>query len=93
MVLPGLVRCSAEVASVAASVGSHWDCRGGRARGGEGDLGETEIENFGVAALGDENIGGLDVAVNDAFGVRGVERVGDFDGESEEVVRYPRGGR
>ena len=85
MVLPGLVRCSAEVASVAASVGSTGDFGGGRARGGEGDLGETEIENFGVAAFGDENIRGLDVAVNDVFGVRGVERVGDFDGEREEV--------
>ena len=46
-----------------------------------GHLREAEVENFGVAALGDENICGLDVAMDDAFGVRGVERVGDFDGE------------
>ena len=30
-------------------------------------LGQTEVENLGVTALGDENVGGLDVAVNDAL--------------------------
>ena len=38
-----------------------------------------------MTPFGDEDIGGLDVAVNDVFGVRSIERVGDFDGESEEV--------
>ena len=47
-------------------------------------LGETEIENFGVAAISDEDVGGLDVAMNDAFRVGGVERVGDLDAEIEE---------
>ena len=56
-------------------------------------FGEAEIEDLGVAALGDENIRGLDVAMHDAFGVRGVERVGDFDGEIEQRIRYPRAGR
>ena len=37
-----------------------------------------------MAAFGDEDIRGLDVAVNDVFGVGGIERVGDFDGEGEE---------
>ena len=37
-----------------------------------------------MAAIGDEKIGGLDVAMDDAFGVRGVERVGDFDAEIEQ---------
>jgi hypothetical protein len=50
---------------------------------GQGYLGKAEIENLGVSAFGDKNIRGLDVAVNDALGVRGVERVGDFDGERE----------
>ena len=52
--------------------------------GGENLLGEAEIENFGVAAIGDEKIGGLDVAMDDAFGMRGVEGVGDFDAEIEQ---------
>ena len=36
-----------------------------------------------MAARGDENIRGLDVAMDDAFGVRGIEGVGDLDGEFE----------
>ena len=56
--------------------------------GERGHFGEAEIENFGVAALGDENVGGLDVAVNDALGVSGVERVGDFDGQRKKPFDF-----
>ncbi len=68
----------------------HGDFGGGRARAGEGHFGETKVKNFGVAALGDKKIGGLDVAVNDVCGVRRIERVGDFDGEGEEVFDVHR---
>ena len=51
------------------------------------NLGEAEVEDFGVAAFGDEEVGGLDVAVNDAFGMGGIEGVGNFDGEIEEAVQ------
>ena len=44
------------------------------------DLGKSEVQNLGVAALGDKNIRGFDVAMHDAFGGRGVERVRDLDG-------------
>jgi hypothetical protein len=47
----------------------------------------AEIQNFGVAAVGDENVGGLDVAVDDALGVGGVERVGNFDAEIEKKLQ------
>jgi hypothetical protein len=32
-----------------------------------GVFGQAEVEKFGVAASGNENIGGLDVAVDDTF--------------------------
>ena len=41
-----------------------------------------------MAAPGDENIGGLDVAMDDALPVGGVEGVGDFDGERNEPVDF-----
>ncbi len=47
-------------------------------------FGQAEIENFGVAAFGDKNIGGLDVPVNDAVGVSGIQSIGNFHGQSEQ---------
>ena len=43
--------------------------------GGAGDFGQSEVEDFGVTPLGDENIGRLDVAVDDALDVGGVKSV------------------
>src|SRR5579859_2443412 len=47
------------------------------------EFGEAEIENLCLTAIRDENVGGLDVAMNDAFLVGGVESVrelnADFD--------------
>ena len=43
-----------------------------------------------MAAAGDEKIGGLDVAMNDSLGVRGIERVGNFDGDIEQAVEFER---
>jgi hypothetical protein len=34
-----------------------------------------------VIPLGDEDVGGLDIAMNNASGVSGVERIGYLDGE------------
>ena len=45
------------------------------------DLSQTEVEDLGVAALGDENVGGFNVAVDDAFAMRGIQAIGDLDGE------------
>jgi hypothetical protein len=36
-----------------------------------------------VATLGDKNVSGLDVAVDDTFGVGGVEPIGNFDGQRQ----------
>jgi hypothetical protein len=53
-------------------------------------LGQAEVQNFGVHAIGDKNIRGLDVAMHDAFAVRGVERVGNFDAEVEQRFEFER---
>jgi len=46
---------------------------------------QAEVENLGVTALGDKNIGRFDVAMHDPFEVGGVQRVGDLDGERQQV--------
>jgi len=68
-------------------------CRAGGA-GADGSIGfefsEAEVQNFGVAARGDENIGGLDIAMQDALGVGGVERVSDVDADVQQAVEFQR---
>ena len=48
---------------------------------GADDLGHAEVEYLHMPAGGDEDVRRLDVAMNDARGVGGVEGVGDFDGQ------------
>ena len=55
---------------------------------GRADLGQAEIENFGVSAIGDEDIRRLDVAMNDALGMSGIERVGNLDAEVNTSDRF-----
>ena len=43
-----------------------------------------------MLALGDEDISGLDVAVNDPLGVRGIEGVGNLDGDGKKLVPFQR---
>src|SRR5712671_1382165 len=60
---------------------------GGRTRGATfriGKFGETEIENLSVPAFGDKNVGGLDVTMNDAFAVSGVQSVGHFNRQAQQ---------
>ena len=54
------------------------------------DLGQPEIQNLRVAAFGDKNIGGLDVAVDDPLGVGSVQRVGDLDSERQNEFGFQR---
>src|SRR5262249_40902545 len=47
-------------------------------------FGKAEVENFGMATLGDEDVSGLDVAMDDALGVSSIKRVGHFDADVQE---------
>jgi hypothetical protein len=41
----------------------------------------AEVEHVGVVSRGDENVSRLDVAVDDACGVGGIQRIGDLNSE------------
>ena len=49
-------------------------------------LGKSEIQNLRLPAIGDEDVGRLDIAVNDALAMGYVERVGDLDADVEQLV-------
>ena len=51
-----------------------------------GELGEAEVEDFDGAVVGDDDVGGLDVAVDDAGGVGLAQAFGDLDGDAERFV-------
>jgi hypothetical protein len=53
-------------------------------------LGETEVEDLRLLAVGDEDVGGLDVAVQDAARVRGVDRVGNLRGQPQQQADIER---
>ena len=57
---------------------------------GRCELGEAEIQHLGVAALGHKDVGGLDVAVDDALGMSGVQSVGNLDGQREHGFAIER---
>ena len=53
-------------------------------------LRQAEIEDLRVPVRGDENIGRLDVAVNDALGMRRFEPFGDLDAQFEQQIERKR---
>ncbi len=53
-------------------------------------LGQTEVEHLRVTALGDKEIGGLDIAVHDSGGVSGVKRIRNFDPQAKNLVNFHR---
>ena len=53
---------------------------------------QAKIENLRVAPLGDKYVGGFDIAVNDAFRVRRVQRIGNLNGQKSRVSRSATAG-
>ena len=56
-------------------------------------LREAEVENLHRAFVGDENVLGLEVAMDDAFRVRGSQAVRDLDGGPQQRLDRQRPGR
>ena len=51
-------------------------------------LGQAEVHYLGVSALSDKDVRRLDVAVDDAFCVCGVERLRDFDTNVQKPLQF-----
>ena len=58
--------------------------------GGWRNLGQAEIKNLGVPTPGYKNVCRLDVSMDDAFGVGGIESVGNLDAEGEQRLQIHR---
>jgi len=78
--VPGLVRFSRADARRRFSHDRRCFCDAS-SRGRE--LREPEIKNFGVPVLRHKNVRRLDVPVNNAFSMRGVERIGNLDSKRQ----------
>ena len=84
-VVPTVVTCSGATRVTSASAA--------RCAPGHRELGDAEVEHLRLPAAGHEDVRGLDVAVDDAAGMRGVEGVGDLDPELEHAVERQRPAR
>ena len=86
---PGAGTCEMRRAGTFAGISDGCDFTG--LRTGHGQFGQPEIQNLRVAALGDKNVGGFDVATDDTFGEQASQRTGWItsqlsNAESEKYV-------
>ncbi len=56
------------------------------------NLGQAEVEDFNLAAFGDENVGGLHIAMDYALGMGCFERLGDLDCQRQKAASGERAG-
>ena len=61
-----------------------------RMRRGSGHPGQAKIQNLGMPTPCDKDIGRLDTAMNDAFGMNGVEGIGNFDSRFKNPLQIHR---
>src|SRR5215469_8610193 len=54
------------------------------------ELCQTKVQNLGLAAVDQKNVCRLDVAMDDALGVRGIEAVGDLDADLQKFGNLER---
>src|SRR5260370_17480969 len=82
-------QCRARAGVLAGVRARHGDALASlRGNPGRNQLGQAEIENLGVAAGGNEDVGRLDVPVNDSFGVSGVESIVDLAGQIQQAFQF-----
>jgi hypothetical protein len=48
------------------------------------------VEQLGVPTIRDEDVSWLDVAVNDASAMRGIEGIRDFQGQFQQPIKVKR---
>lgn len=53
-------------------------------------FGEAEIQDLGLPARGEKDVGGLDIPVHDAFGVRRVQSIGDLNAQVQQLPQLQR---
>src|SRR5205085_11397787 len=54
------------------------------------DLRQSKVENLRVTASGDEDVRGLDVAMDDSRGVRRIQGIGDFGSKRNQCSGFQR---
>ena len=52
-------------------------------------FGEPEVEHLDLSPLIQTDIGGLDVAMHNPPVMGGIQRVGDLDGDLDDLARFP----
>ena len=79
-VAPGLVRCSGLGIILCGSDGFHRHLR-------MRQLGQAEIQHLHRSALGNKDICRLDVAMDNAFSMGGVERIGQLNAPVQQAIQ------